>query len=134
MDGGRAEQGPDLWEKPAVSGETREKANVQTQTKQADSLLSAYRTLIRWRNELPALRDGELASVETGNPAIVSFKRQSSEQTVLVLHNLSGRPQEVSLETAGLSAFKDLIQSSSNAAAMNKNIVSLPAYSTVILQ
>ncbi|GIO66649.1 alpha-amylase family glycosyl hydrolase [Paenibacillus cookii] len=123
-----------FWEKPAVSGETREKANVQTQTKQADSLLSAYRTLIRWRNELPALRDGELASVETGNPAIVSFKRQSSEQTVLVLHNLSGRPQEVSLETAGLSAFKDLIQSSSNAAAMNKNIVSLPAYSTVILQ
>lgn len=55
-----------FWEKPAVSGETREKANVQTQTKQADSLLSAYRTLIRWRNELPASATGNWQASKPG--------------------------------------------------------------------
>lgn len=123
-----------FWEKPAVSGETRTEANVQTQTKQEDSLLSAYRTLIRWRNELPALRDGELASVDSGNPAIVSFTRRSAEQTVLVLHNLSGQPQDVSLETAGLSDFRNIIRNSGTGAAITKNVASIPAYSSVILE
>ncbi|MDR9852328.1 alpha-amylase family glycosyl hydrolase [Paenibacillus sp. VCA1] len=122
------------WEQPIVSGANRKEANVQTQTNQKDSLLSAYRMLIRWRNELPALRGGELASIETGNPAIVSFVRKSPEQTVLVLHNLSGQPQDVSLEPASLSVFQKMVRNSSDGAVINKNIVSLPAYSTVILQ
>jgi glycosidase len=95
-------KGQTTWEKQTVSGANRANANVQTETGQENSMLSTYRMLISWRNELPALRDGDLKNVETLNPAILSFLRRSAQQSVLVLHNLSGQPQEVPLDTEDL--------------------------------
>ncbi|GIP28347.1 alpha-amylase [Paenibacillus sp. J23TS9] len=128
------EKGQTTWENPTVSGVDQANSNVEIQTGQADSLLSAYRNLIRWRNELPALRDGDLKSVDTKNPAIVAFVRRSALQTVLVLHNLSGQSQDIPLDSADLSSFGKMIRNSSSTASMHENNVIVPAYSTVVLQ
>lgn len=132
--GSGKDKGQTTWEKATVSGTNLAAANVETQTGQKDSLLSTYRMLIGWRNELPALRDGDLKSVDTQNPAIVSFVRRSAQQSVLVLHNLSGQSQEVKLDSADTGAFASMIRSSSGTASIHENIVMVPAYSTVVLQ
>ncbi|MCJ8011980.1 alpha-amylase family glycosyl hydrolase [Paenibacillus sp. KQZ6P-2] len=127
-------KGETTWEKRAVSGANQADANVETQEGQENSLLSAYRMLIGWRNELPALRDGDMKSVDTKNPAIVSFMRRSAQQTVLVLHNLSSQTQGIPLDTAELSSFGKMIRTSSGSASLHEKIVTIPAYSTTVIQ
>ncbi|WP_237391930.1 alpha-amylase family glycosyl hydrolase [Paenibacillus dendrobii] len=128
------DKGQTTWEKASVSGADLANANVETQTGQENSLISAYRKLIEWRNELPALRNGDLKSVDTRNEAIISFVRRSAQQTVLVLHNLSGQPQEIKLDSSDLSIFSQMVRNSSNTATIHENVVSIPAYSSIVLQ
>ncbi|OWR31314.1 alpha-amylase [Saccharibacillus sp. O23] len=75
-------------------------ADVAAQTGEADSLLSRYRTLIRWREELPALRDGAIESYDPGDDRAVAFVREASGQRLLVLHNLSGEALELDLQAS----------------------------------
>lgn len=127
-------KGVTTWERADINGANQANANVETQTGQENSLLSVYRTLIGWRNELPALRDGDLKTVDTRNPSILSFMRRSAQQSVLVLHNLSGQAQKLELESADGYSFAKIIRSSDKSASFHENIVSIPAYSTVVLQ
>ncbi len=63
--------------------------NVQAQNADPDSLLNLYRTLIHIRNAHPALRQGDMARVETGHVGVYAFLRQTDNEQVLVLINLS---------------------------------------------
>lgn len=65
--------------------------NVAAQSKQADSLLSHYRQLIRLRTGNPALRIGNYLPVSTGQTSVFAFLRASAipNQRLLVVHNLS---------------------------------------------
>ena len=69
----------------------REAANVASQSGDPASLFSHYRNLIRARKAAPALAKGELVllSPVTGASSALAFLRQSPEETVLVVHNLS---------------------------------------------
>jgi glycosidase len=69
----------------------RETANVATQSNDPASLLSRYRNLIRARKVAPALAKGELVllSPQTGTTPALAFLRVTSDETVLVVHNLS---------------------------------------------
>ncbi|HSP93798.1 MAG TPA: alpha-amylase family glycosyl hydrolase, partial [Thermoanaerobaculia bacterium] len=66
-------------------------ANVAAQTKDAGSLLSRYRSLVRARKSSPALRTGtlELLTPASGSSRVLAFVRADGTERVLVLHNLS---------------------------------------------
>ncbi|MCL1588860.1 MAG: alpha-amylase family glycosyl hydrolase [Actinomycetia bacterium] len=76
------------WEPPDLGFAT---ANVETQTDDADSLLSTHRDLIRYRSTSNALRFGTTTVVETSAPEMYVVLRTYGDENVLVLLNLSGR-------------------------------------------
>ncbi len=66
--------------------------NVTAQENDPNSLLNHYRKLIALRRQTPALRTGQVVPLETGSPAVYAILRQTKNQTVLVLINLSKEP------------------------------------------
>jgi glycosidase len=72
----------------------RETASVAAQTDDPQSLLSRYRTLIRLRQQHPALRTGDLALValEGAPTGAVAYLRTAGDQRLLVVHNLADAP------------------------------------------
>ncbi len=66
-----------------------DEVNVAAQIDDPDSLLSHYRALIELRNDHAALRRGAYVPVPNSDRALYSFIRQTEDQTVLVLINLS---------------------------------------------
>lgn len=80
--------------------------NLAAQADDPLSLFSLYRSLIHLRNGNPALRVGTLSLVDSDSPALLSFLRQSQEQTVLVVINLSAEPvsnYQLTLKTSSLA-------------------------------
>jgi glycosidase len=66
--------------------------NVAAQDADPNSLLNLYRTLTRLRADHTSLRRGSLALLETGNTGVYAFLRYNSDEAVLVLVNLTGKP------------------------------------------
>lgn len=62
------------------------------------SYLSLYKSAIRLRDELPAIREGKYVAVASNNRDVLSFVRDSNGQRALVLVNFSNQPQHVSPE------------------------------------
>ena len=69
-----------------------EENNVAAMADDPDSLLSHYRRLIALRNAHPALRVGAYTVLDSSTSRIFPFLRQSEEESLLVIHNLSGEP------------------------------------------
>ncbi|MBN2147238.1 MAG: DUF3459 domain-containing protein [Anaerolineales bacterium] len=67
-----------------------ESFNVANEIDDQTSILAHYRALIQARNQHSALRLGNLSLVSTGNDALYAIWRESEEEAVLVLVNLSG--------------------------------------------
>ncbi|MFD0672990.1 alpha-amylase family glycosyl hydrolase [Cohnella sp. GCM10027633] len=122
------------WE--AATGRGDGQVSVEAEDETPRSLLNHYRTLISWRAQYAALRGGTIGSYETDNDAIVSYVRSDADQTLLVLHNLSGEPQTVSLaETpAQPEKFSKIILTTSDGAGLEDRTVSLPPYTSVVLR
>ena len=76
------------WEPPDLGFAD---ANVGTQTGTADSLLSTYRDLIRYRSTSNPLRFGTTTVLEASAPELYAVRRSYGDEHVLVLLNLSGR-------------------------------------------
>ncbi len=68
----------------------------QEEDNKPDSLLNWYRSLIHFRLANPALRVGSQKFVRLGNSALLTFKRRSGRQTLLIAANLSGESQVLS--------------------------------------
>lgn len=66
-----------------------ESATVGTQTANPDSLLSAYRDLVRLRGERPGLSGGTLIPASTDSPSVAAWLSVGSGETLLIVHNLS---------------------------------------------
>jgi alpha-glucosidase len=67
--------------------------NVESQLKDPTSLLSFYRSLLRLRRRHPALRRGDLTLLAGAPRAILAYRRESKEETLLIILNFSDRPQ-----------------------------------------
>ena len=67
-----------------------ENNNIAIQSESPNSLLSHYRTLIQVRNLIAALRVGDLKVVTTGNDRVYSIVRESQQESVLIVINLTG--------------------------------------------
>jgi glycosidase len=66
--------------------------NVASQDRAPNSLLNLYRQLTRLRAANPALRNGELVPVETGNESVLAYIRKDGSRQVLVVANLGKTP------------------------------------------
>jgi glycosidase len=77
------------WEPLEDSWET---VNVDRQAGDPDSLLAAYRELIRVRGAEPALQAGATVPVEGGAESVTGWLRASGDETLLVVTNLGQEP------------------------------------------
>ena len=71
--------------------------NVAAQENEPASYLNLTRFLLNTRRDTPVLGGGQFEFVETGNTAVLAYRRISANQTALCLFNLSDKPQTAQL-------------------------------------
>jgi alpha-amylase len=122
------------WEAAQNRGDG--KVSVEAEDETPRSLLNHYRMLLSWRAAEPALRGGTIASYETGNSSIVSYVRTADNQSLLVLHNLSGKSQTLKLQASKAHpiAFSKLALVTNDGAKLNGSALVVPPYTTVVLK
>lgn len=111
--------------------------SVEAQLGVEGSLLEHYRTLIGWRNEEPALRDGGIGEyrLEPANRSLSAYVRVAKSGRVLVVHNLSGEEQTAELTPSAVyGEFRELARSTGGGASLDGTRLTLPPYSTVIVK
>jgi alpha-amylase len=79
--------------------------NVATQWNDPSSMLSHYRNWIAARKRSSGLSKGDITPLDT-DPRVLAFIRQSADERVLVVHNLSGTAVEVPVAAHGASFVK----------------------------
>jgi maltose alpha-D-glucosyltransferase/alpha-amylase len=79
-----------------------EAVNVAAQEKLATSPLNTLRRLIAARRRSPAFGRGSIEFLKPRNPSVLAYVRRWQDDTVLIVVNLSGRPQPVELNLAAL--------------------------------
>lgn len=126
--------GQTTWEEPILNlGE--QLTSVELQLNQKDSLLAHYRKWLRWRNEIVALRDGDIQYYDTGNAQIVSYVRRTHSDEVLVVHNLSDKVQQIVLDREGAEyKYTEILKTTDKNTNINSDLLVIPPYSTVILK
>ncbi|MEK4142885.1 alpha-amylase family glycosyl hydrolase [Paenibacillus sp. FSL L8-0333] len=109
--------------------------NVESQTNDSSSLLKRYRELIALRNEVPALRDGGIRDYTSGNIGVMAYERITTKDQVLVVHNLTGDEQIITLHpnVEGISYTK-IQKTTADKVTLNSDQLTLPPYSTVIVK
>jgi alpha-glucosidase len=110
--------------------------NVETESKDAKSVLSFYKELIHLRKTEAGLREGAYIPLNETDPNVISYLRKAKDGTVLVLLNFSGKPQDVSFDLAkqGLGGAKvtGLLQNAANVPDGALKDVGLEAYGVYI--
>ncbi|ANA80706.1 DUF3459 domain-containing protein [Paenibacillus glucanolyticus] len=129
-----SDKGQTTWE-PLKHNRGDAVQGVEQQMGDANSLLSRYRTLIRWRNEMPALQNGTIESYASGNAQVMAYVRRTNDNQALVVHNLSGKEQMVDVASKNReSGFSSLSRTTDDSAALNGSSLTLPPYTTVVLE
>jgi alpha-glucosidase len=79
--------------------------NVATELENPDSILNFYRRVLALRHDESALRDGEYIPLNEDDPNVLSYLRRYKDDAVLVILNMSAKPQKVSfnLKAKGIS-------------------------------
>ena len=73
--------------------------SVENQLLEEGSILQLYRALIELRNRCPALRRGVCSFIETSDPHMLVYARETEEESYMILLNFNERYQNL--------AFKD---------------------------
>ncbi len=102
--------------------------NVDAERKDPKSLLSYYKKLLALRKTEAALRDGAYVALNTSDPNVMSYLRQTKDSTVLVALNISAQKQQPTFEL-DLSHATLLLASGATAAGKT---VSLAPYGVYI--
>ena len=105
--------------------------SVEAQEKDPDSLLNWYRMLIGWRLDIPALREGVALAWRDANMQVAAWELRDPHGDVLVLHNLSGKPQMINLPA---QRFHSLLKHSRPDTKITDGRLALPPYGSAILQ
>ena len=77
------------------------KYNVETESKDPESIFNAYKRLLALRKTEPALRDGSQENVNEDDPNVFAFVRKSGDAAVLVALNMSGQERTFTFRLAG---------------------------------
>jgi alpha-glucosidase len=108
--------------------------NVETEAKDPDSILNAYKRLLALRKSNPALRDGSYKAVNEDDPDVFSFVRKSGTSTVLVALNMSSQSKTVSFQPGVRGSGATLLFSSPRLTAKNLKLdsVTLAPFGAVV--
>lgn len=124
--------GQTAWETPVYNTENNG-VSVQEETNDPNSMLSHYRTMIRLREDHEALVKGKIEAIQANNPNIIAFKRTSAHESLAVYHNISNAPTTVSLSGIPAGQAK-VVFSTSKEVKMDQDSITIPAYTTVVLE
>jgi alpha-glucosidase len=72
--------------------------NVATESNDPDSILNFYKRVLELRHREPALVDGDYVTLGEKDPDVLSYLRRYKDEAVLVVLNMSGRRQKISLD------------------------------------
>ena len=121
------------WLPTPASAKTR---NVETESRDPQSVLWFYKQVIRLRKAEPALREGDYVALNVTDANVMSNLRKSGEGTILVVLNISARPQNprFDLRKQGFRSakVKGLLQNAASAADGKLSSVKLEAYGVYI--
>jgi alpha-amylase len=126
-------KGQAAWE--ARKNNPKTGSSVESQMKEQDSLYHYYRELISLRNEVPALQNGGIREFSTGNAGVMAYERTTAKESVLVVHNLTGEEQTLTLEANPKGAsYTTILKDFSQSARLSGSEVTLAPYTTVIIK
>ncbi|MDX1629825.1 MAG: alpha-amylase family glycosyl hydrolase, partial [Fulvivirga sp.] len=91
------------------------------------SLLHHYQDLIAVRKQNEALSEGELSPYQSDNNQLITFKRSTNKQKILIIHNLSAEQQRVKIPV-----YEKIIMGSEN--WVQGGLVNLPVRESIILE
>ena len=108
--------------------------NVADESKDPNSVLAFYRTVLKLRHTNKALLDGNYVPLNENDQNVLSYLRTYKDQVVLVALNMSGAEQKVNFElsTKGFSSVKALAATGNSAA--KGDVVTLEPYGVFIGQ
>ena len=103
--GGFSKADPDRLFLPAITDPVfgYQAVNVEAQESCPQSLLAWMRQIIRIRGQHPVFSRGTLEFLPSENRHVVSYLRRGEGETILVVANVSGRPQHVELDLSRFS-------------------------------
>lgn len=105
--------------------------NIATESADPTSLLNWYRTLTHLRATVPALREGAMTMIDTGNPAVLAWRRDVAGGKAVVAINMTDHPAVLSLTDAGDGRFRTLAVSETGTAITPVGgCVMLPAFTS----
>lgn len=122
------------WEPATYRGDGS--VSVEAEDESPGSLLNRYRMLISWRQKDAALRSNVIGEYKVDNTSIMAYVRSAGEEKRLVLHNLSGKPQTVTVapDKSNPVKYAEIAFTTDEAAELAKEQIMLPPYTTVVLK
>lgn len=97
------------------------------------SLYSHYKKMIAYRNKSEILTRGDITPVHRLPKEIVGMLRSYKKTSLLVFHNVSDQEVSIALEE-DLSFYKIIELSTSDQVVLDGDILTMPAFSTVIIK
>ncbi len=107
--------------------------NVERQRASEDSVLAHYRRLLALRRRSQALRTGDLALVDVGDPDVLAYLRWAGDEAVLVVVRFGLGAGEIELPPAGVP-WRVVLSSHDRATPTVGSLVQLRALEAVVLQ
>jgi alpha-glucosidase len=98
--------------------------SVAEQESNPDALLHKVRQLIHWRQQQPALVNGELSQLDVGNPKLVTVVREYDGERLLVVLNMTNETQQATLSCGEI----ELLQGHGFQSILEGQNLTLPAY------
>ncbi len=126
---------PMVWDESKLGGfSTREPwlpidarhlpMSVASQEADPQALLHKMRQLIQWRQQQPALVNGELTQLALENSDLIAYIREYESERILVVLNMTGQSQYASLPLA----IKDIIDGHGFDSTLDDQSLELPPY------
>jgi alpha-glucosidase len=114
---------------------TASRYNVDSESKDPDSIFNCYKRLLALRKAESALRDGSQESIDETDSHVFAFLRRNGDATVLVALNMSDKPRIVKLDWTkhGVRGLRlDILYSSEKISADRFNVVDLPPFAALV--
>jgi alpha-glucosidase len=116
--------------------------NVESETKDPDSVLNLYKKVLALRHTNPALLEGNYIVLNENDPNVMSYARSYKNKTVIVALNMSGAPQKINFDVedkrfgSGSSAIQPTLKTliSSPGASAQGSAVTLEPYGLIIAE
>ena len=117
---------------PLIEGELGfRQVNVANQVNDTGSLFHAIRHMIAVRKQHPVFGRGKMEWAITNNPSVASYTRRDQDEALLILNNLSGSAQTVTLPGEQQGAYLDLLTNSQQRISPT---ITLPPYAFLWLK